>query len=458
MAKQLIFNIFTLNSVSHIFHGMWRHPDSKALQHNDLDTWLELARLAERGCIDTIFIADLAGQQGVYRGSTDMLAERGINFPVSDPEMLLSAMIATTENLGFVYTRSMIQQPPFSFARAASTLDHLSKGRVGWNIVTSYLENAYLNVGHTELTDHDERYRRAQEYMEVVYKLWEGSWEDDAIIADREKGIFADPSKIHRIDHVGEHYSVQGPHLVEPSPQRTPVLFQAGASEAGRDFASRHAEGIFLMADSPADAAAFIDDVRARLVAAGRQPDDAKFIAGTSIIVGSTEEEAERKAAELDEYVDGESLLAQYSGVFGADLAALAPDMPLAELAQQTSAVRGILEMFIDRLPADSNPTVADLGKYFSSQYRIVGTPESIADTLQAWADAGVDGFNIIQMTTPGTYTEFIDHVVPVLQARGMMKREYAPGTLREKLFPGRAARLNDRHPTQGYRKTTMPV
>lgn len=452
MPKQLSYHFFTMNSTSPWYLGMWRHPNDRALEHTDVDVWLELARIAERGCVDSIFIADLAGQMGPFRGGYDLVAERCLNFPVSDPAAVVAAMLSVTKNLGFVWTSSIIQYHPFTFARNISTLDHLSKGRIGWNIVTSYLENSYRNVGLGELTEHDARYIWADEYLEVTEKLWEGSWDDDAVIADRERGIFADPAKIHRINHVGERYSVEGPHLVEPSPQRTPVLFQAGASERGRNFAAQQAEGIFVMAENPAAVPALVDDIGKRLVAAGRQRRDAQIIQGLSFVVGSTEEEAQAKAADLEQYLDKEAAMAQSSGVFGIDLSEADPDTRLVTLAEEGRGVRGMLRFFIDSLPNGEKATVADLGQFVATRFRVVGTPETIADEVEKWAEAGIDGINIIQWTFPDSYSDFVDHVAPELQKRGLMQSEYRDGTLREKLFPHKGARLADPHPAAGHR------
>ena len=194
----------------------------------------------------------MVGTYAAYGGNRDAAVEEGLQTPVNDPSLLIPAMAAATEDLGFAFTQSVLQEQPFNFARRLSTLDHLTKGRVGWNIVTSYLPDAARNLGYGGLPPHEDRYRRAEEYMQVVYKLLEGSWEDDAVIRDVERGIYADPAKIHDIDHGGEFYpDVPGPHLAEPSPQRTPVLFQAGTSERGRDFAARNAEAIFIIARTP---------------------------------------------------------------------------------------------------------------------------------------------------------------------------------------------------------------
>jgi len=264
MSGRLRFNAFSMNCVSHIHHGQWVRPDTRQMDYTDLETWVELAQLLERGKFDALFLADVVGTYDSYRGSRDVSVSEGLQIPVNDPSLLIPAMAYATDDLGFAFTHSVLQEHPFNFARRISTLDHLTDGRVAWNIVTSYLENAARNLGYGTLPPHEERYARADEYVEVLYKLLEGSWEDDAVIRDVERRIYADPAKIHDIDHVGAHYDVVGPHLAEPSLQRVPVLFQAGASDFGREFAARNAEAIFIAGRTPQGARAHVEDVRAR--------------------------------------------------------------------------------------------------------------------------------------------------------------------------------------------------
>ncbi|MEV0685289.1 LLM class flavin-dependent oxidoreductase [Nocardia sp. NPDC050378] len=449
----MLFNLFIMNTPSHISHGMWRHPESRSLEYNDLDLWVDMARIAERGKFDAIFMADIFGLYGEFRGSWDAIAEHAVQFPVSDPSMLISAMAHATSDLGFIYTNSILQQHPFSFARSASTLDHLTKGRIGWNVVTSVSKNGSRSMGLPSIVEHDERYRWAQEYVEVTYKLWEGSWEDDAMVKDRAAGVMSDPRKIHKINHKGERYSVEGPHLVEPSPQRTPTLFQAGASSAGMAFAARHAEGVFMISGPPQASAAKIAKVKALAAEAGRGPDEILFMEGLTFVVGSTEEEARRKEAEYDEWNDVEAQMAVMSGTIGVDLGSADPDQPLTDLIETAPGMRGTIQLVIDTVRGRT-ATVRDLLAFSTKQWRVVGTPESIADKIEEYHAAGVDGINIMSMLVPGTYTDFADHVIPVLQERGLAQREYAPGTLREKLFPGSGPRLGDNHPVASYRKS----
>jgi long-chain alkane monooxygenase len=442
---RLRFNAFSMNCVSHIHHGQWAREDSRSMDYTDLDAWIELAQLLDRGKFDALFLADVVGTYAAYGGSRDAAVEEGLQTPVNDPSLLIPAMAAATENLGFAFTQSVLQEQPFNFARRLSTLDHLTKGRVGWNIVTSYLPDAARNLGYGGLPSHEDRYRRAEEYMQVVYKLLEGSWEDDAVIRDVENGIYADPAKIHDIDHRGEFYpDVPGPHLAEPSPQRTPVLFQAGTSEWGRDFAARNAEAIFIIARTPAGARETIDDIRGRAAAVGRDPEDIVFFQGMSFIVGGTEAEAQAKAEEYDQGASARGYAAHMGGAMGVDLADIDLDAPVGEIEQYNT--QGIVKGILEAAP-DKTATFGDLLAYRSIN-RIIGTPEQVADRLQEWADAGVGGINMPYYVTPGSFRDFIDGAAPELQRRGLMQSEYTPGTLREKLADGEhEARLPDTHP-----------
>ena len=279
MPRRMLMNAFHMNCVSHIQHGYWVREDSRQTEYTQLDPWVDLAKILEKGCFDAIFLADVVGVYDIYRGTSDTAIMEGMQVPVNDPAMLISAMAHATENLGLAFTSSVFQSHPFTFARQMSTLDHLTRGRVAWNIVTTYLPNTAANYGFDELPSHAERYDLADEYLDVTYKLWEGSWEDDAVMRDTKRGIYADPAKIHPINHVGKRFKVAGPHLSEPSPQRTPLLFQAGSSTRGRQFAAKHAECIFIVESlkSLSGAVNVIDDVRTQAVQQGRNPDDILF-------------------------------------------------------------------------------------------------------------------------------------------------------------------------------------
>jgi len=445
--RPLHFAAFVMNTASHITHGLWRAPDGEQLRFNELDLWVDLAKRLEAGGFDAIFFADVVGLYGDYDGGWEHHAKLGLQIPSNDPLVILSALASHTEHLGLAFTAGPIQEPPFNFARRVSTLDHASNGRIAWNIVTGALENGWRNFGHDGLLAHDDRYAWADEYLDVLYKLWEGSWDDGALLADRASGVYADPSKIHKIHHVSERYRVEGPHLVAPSPQRTPLLFQAGSSPVGRDFAARNAEAQFIVSPDPEKARALIDDTRRLVEQHGRHRDDLKFFQGLSFVVGSTEEEARRKEADLEERIDIDGMIAHFGGSLGIDLGAYEADTPI-DLIHTEGGQSGLAWL---RESVDGRtPTLGDLTRLRARGTRIVGTPEQIADRLARWREAGVDGVNVINQVIPGSYDELIEHVFPVLRERGLARDGYAEGTLRRKLFG--SDRLPDRHPAAAYR------
>ncbi|RLA44182.1 MAG: LLM class flavin-dependent oxidoreductase [Gammaproteobacteria bacterium] len=445
MATPLLFSAFVMNTASHILHGVWRQPDGHQINFNSLDLWVDLAKELEAGLFDAIFFADVTGLYSKYKGSHRKHIEMGLQIPSNDPSVILSALAYNTEHLGLALTSNIMQEHPFNFARKMSTLDHASNGRIAWNIVTNPLTNAAHNFGQ-DLTPHDERYEWASEYVDVAYKLWEGSWDDGALLQDRKSGISGDYDKIHRINHVGERYSVEGPHLVSPSPQRTPLLFQAGSSEAGMNFAAANAEAQFLVVPRPEIAASVIETTRNLLPKYGRSREDIKFFQGLSFMVGSTEAEAARKSNELDEAIDLPAMMAHLGGGIE-ELDAYDLDQPLADI--KTEGIRSILD-WVQASVKGRKATVRDFAIRSGRSGRVTGTPEQIADRLEIWQAAGIDGINVINATIPGSYTEFITHVMPELQKRGLAKREYTPGTLRHKLF-GRDT-LSDTHPAAAYR------
>lgn len=452
--RPLRFFAFVMNTNSHIQHGLWRHPDAQQHDFTALRMWLDLARTLERGRFDAIFFADVLGLYGPAVGDYSVNAREGLQFPNNDPSVLLGALTAVTEHLGLVFTSSVLQAHPFEFARRVSTLDHLSGGRVGWNVVTSAQESAARNFGFDGLEEHDERYRWAEEYLEVVYKLWEGSWDDGALVVDKALGhpadaVYADARGIHRIDHVGARYKVAGPHQSSPSPQRTPVIFQAGSSPAGSAFAARHAEGQFVLTSGLEKTRALIGDTRAKAAAAGRDPADLAFFLGSSFVVGSTEQEATQKEAELDEYLSSDGFLLHSNLAFDPETGEpLDPDTPLSQLSTNTNVSH---LKWMRELSPDPDPRVRDLATLAAKlRGRIVGTPEQIADRLAEWQGAGVDGINVMNWMLPGSFEEFVDEVMPVLQERDLAQREYTEGTLRRKLFGH--DQLPDGHPGRAYR------
>lgn len=433
MSKQIRFNAFQMNTVSHQSPGLWTHPRDNGHRYTDPDHWTELARLLEAGRFDAIFLADVLGAYDVYEGSADAALRHAVQAPLNDPLALIPLMSQVTTHLGFGVTCALTYEHPYTFARRISTLDHLTRGRIGWNIVTGYLDSAARNLGLDRQLSHDERYDLADEYMEVVHKLWEQSWEDDAVVNDKARGVYADPAKIHPINHEGKYYKVPGFHLCEPSPQRTPVLYQAGTSPRGTAFAAKHAECTFVSGPSKKVVKKYVDDLRA----VGSE--QLKIYAQALIITAPTEAEAHAKHAEYRSHIDIEAALALLSGWTGVDFSKFALDATIEYI--DSDAGRSALASFSQ---ADPNRkwTVREAAEFIGLGGRgpvLVGDPRQVADQLEAWQDeTGIDGFNLAFAVAHESMRDVVELIVPELQKRGRYRKEYAAGTLREKLF-GRA-------------------
>ncbi|WP_166358344.1 LLM class flavin-dependent oxidoreductase [Pseudomonas akapageensis] len=441
--KKILLNAFNMNCIGHINHGLWTHPRDTSTQYKTLEYWTELARLLERGLFDGLFIADIVGVYDVYQNSVDVPLKESIQLPVNDPLLLVSAMAAVTRHLGFGLTANLTYEPPYLFARRMSTLDHLSRGRVGWNIVTGYLDSAAKAMGLHEQPEHDRRYDQADEYLQVLYKLWEGSWENDAVLNDPQQRIYAQPDKVHKVKHQGEFYQVEGYHLCEPSPQRTPVLFQAGSSERGLAFAGEHAECVFISGQNKASTRAQVDKVRASALAAGRDADAIKVFMGVSVIVAETEQLARAKYEEYLRYASAEAGVAHFSSSTGIDFAEYGLDEPIQYVKSNAiqSATKSLQNNDWTRRKLLDQHALG--GRYIT----LVGSAEQVADELESWiAETGLDGFNLTRTVTPESYVDFIDLVIPELQRRGSYKTEYESGSLREKLFRGGQAHLPAQH------------
>ncbi|SDJ99462.1 LLM class flavin-dependent oxidoreductase [Sediminibacillus albus] len=455
MPKQIILNAFEMNSSMHNSHGLWKHPKSERHRnYKDLDYWVNLAKLLEKGKFDAVFFADVLGIYDVYQNSKTPSIRDGLQVPVNDPALVVSAMANATNHLSFAITVSTTYEPPFGNARRFSTLDHLTKGRVAWNIVTSYLPNAARNFGLENMIKHDERYEIADEYLDVSYKLWEGSWKDGAVVEDKQSGTLVDPAKVNEINHSGKYFKVEGPHLSEPSLQRTPVLYQAGTSERGRAFAARHAECIFVGGPTPERIRYYINDIKERAEKHGRNPDQMKFFSFLNVIVGETTAEAEQKYAEYAEHWSASAAKAQY-GASGYDIAEyeqIDRSLPF-EYSKKTEG--GHYKAATLTKDAPKKLTVGEVLDRFETLDRdsiIVGNPEEVVDAIQfQFEQSGVDGFNLNHFVTPGDLEAFIDLVVPLLQRRGLYKKTYKPGTLREKLFSQKSL-LPEDHPGSKYR------
>jgi FMN-dependent oxidoreductase (nitrilotriacetate monooxygenase family) len=452
MARRIRLNAFDMNCVGHQSPGLWAHPRDRSWQYKDLDYWTGLARTLERGLFDGIFIADVIGYYDVYQGSAENAIRHAAQIPVNDPIQLVSAMALVTEHLGFGVTASTGFEHPYTFARRLATADHLSKGRFGWNIVTSYLESGARNTGTAGLPRHDDRYEVANEYLDVIYKLLEGSWEDGAVLRDRGRRVFTDPAKVHEIRHYGKHFTVPGYHMSEPSPQRTPLLYQAGASGPGRAFAAKHAECIFVAAPTKTVLRDYVADIRRRAAAEGRDPRSVYTYNLQTVILGETDAAAREKFEEYRQYFTFDGAMVFMSGWTGIDFSRYAPGDLVRKV--DTNAVVSLVAALAEGDP-DKRWTIEELaawGGIGGVGPVLVGSPATVADMLQEWVeDTDVDGFNLAYAVTPETFEDVVDLLVPELQRRGVYPREYAAGTLREKLF-GRGAHLPAEHPGARYR------
>ncbi|MDQ4138374.1 MAG: LLM class flavin-dependent oxidoreductase [Actinomycetota bacterium] len=452
MTKPIMLNAFEMLVPAFQSPGLWRHPDDQSHRYTELAYSVDLARTLESGGFTGIFLADILGQYDVYGGNGDAAMRGGVQYPILDPTVLIPALAAATEHIGVGVTVSTTYEHPYLLARRFTTLDHFTKGRVGWNIVTSYQDSAARNLGLDAQAPHDERYERADEYMDVVYKLWEASIEDDAIVADRESGVFVDPSKVHKIDHRGRYFTVPGPALAQPSPQRTPLLFQAGASPRGLTFAATHAEAIFFNGYSTQLVRGWVDRVRSDLVAAGRSADAVKIFTMATVIVAETDEEAQAKYEDYQRYIDPDAALALFGGWTGIDLEGADLDSPIEHV--QSEAHQSALATFT-RLDPDRVWTIREMAKFISIGGRgpvIVGSPTTVVDELERWmVDADVDGFNLSSVIRPGGEEDFVRLVSPELRRRGRLPEARPGQTFREAVL-GKGPRLADDHVGASFR------
>ncbi len=324
MPREIRLNAFDMACVGHIQHGLWTHPRDRSCDYTRLDHWVGLARLLERGLFDGLFLADVLGVYDVYGGSPAASLRNAVQVPLLDPMALVPAMAHATTHLGFGVTCNLAYETPFLFARRMATLDHLTAGRIGWNIVTGYLDSAARAMGLDAQMAHDDRYDLADEYMRLVYALWEGGWRDDAVVRDRAGGIYTDPSRVRAVHHAGPQYRLDAVPLWEPSPQRTPVLYQAGSSDRGRIFAARHAECVFVNASTRANVRRIVDDLRARAA-----PRPIQVFVGATVVTGRTEREAQEKLADYRRHASVEGALAHASASLGIEFERFGMDEPV---------------------------------------------------------------------------------------------------------------------------------
>lgn len=428
MQRQLHVNLFVLGYGHH--EAAWRHPGAHELALTDIGYYQDIARRAEKGFLDSLFFADIVALDPDL-GSTGQVW--------LEPITTLGALAVQTDRIGLIATVSTTFTEPYNLARQMASLDHISKGRVGWNVVTTWSVPANRNFSRTGQESHSDRYERADEYMAVVNGLWDG-WADGAVIADRRSGVYVRPGSIRPTNHAGASYQVAGPLNIPRGPQGRPVIVQAGSSDTGRDFAARHAEAVFTAHMEKATAQEFYRDLKARVVAAGRPANQTLILPGISPMLAGTESEARRLARELDELADPEVGRKRLSGRFGAhDFSHLPLDRPLSPedfpAPETVQAARSRTEVIIG-LVRRERPTLRQLLASLAGargHYRLAGTPEQLADLMADWfADGAADGFNLMPPVLPFMLDAFISEVLPILQRRGLFRTAYEGRTLRE--------------------------
>ena len=431
MPRHIHLISFQINSPMNHTVLSWAHPDDNRLQAmSDLSLWIDMARTLERGLFDALFFADTPGVFDRYKDRMDEAIRYGVCWPSMDPITLLGAIAGATTHLGLAATMSTGPHHPYSVVRQLSTLDYMSGGRVGWNIVTGHLRGEHRAYGLPEL-DHDERYERAEEYMEICHALWNSAGEG-GIIADKAGGIFADPGKIARIEHDGKYFRCHTVAAAPPSPQGRPVLYQAGSSGRGQQFAMKHADVVFAIQPNLPGMMKFMADFRQAAVTCGRAvPPGVTF--GIQPIVGGTEEEAQKKLDDLIERLPLEGAIARLSGTMGVDFSAMDLDQPLADMAVPGS--QGLMKAFAN-IVGDRPLTLREVAIRWGLSVgmpQIVGSPEQVAGRMeQIWRETGCHGFNITPHVMPSSIDDIVDQVVPILQKRGIYPAEYQGKTLRD--------------------------
>jgi len=426
VSRQLRLNAFLMSTGHH--EASWRLEESDPRSNTDVAHFVRLAQTAERGLMDSVFFAD----------SPSLFGEVGRRPAGSlEPTVLLTAMGAATSYIGLIATASTSYNDPFNLARRFATLDHVSGGRAGWNIVTTATLEAARNFGLDELPAHADRYRRAREFVEVAAKLWD-SWEDDAVVADKAAGEWGDPDKVHPIEHVGQHFRIAGALNLPRSPQGRPVLVQAGSSEDGRDFAAQHAEAIFTAQQTLEDAQEFYADIKARAATFGRDPDKLLVLPGIVPAIGSTEAEARTLEEELDRLILPDFARRQLARTLRVAPERLQLDEQLPDDLPSEDQIEGAKSRYtlIVTLARREGLTVRQLiGRLGGGRGHrtFSGTPEQVADAIEHWFTSGAaDGFNVMPPALPSGLEAFVDHVVPILQQRGLFRTAYEGTTLRE--------------------------
>ncbi|NEM89962.1 NtaA/DmoA family FMN-dependent monooxygenase [Galbitalea soli] len=453
MPKEIVLGAFEEFTPSFISNG-WPHERSTPAGFATLPYWQSLARELDAAGFDFLFFADALGYPMDDAGEVpEVVIREAVQFPVHDPLTIVSALAATVDRLGFVVTASTTSEQPYLLARRFATLDTLTGGRVGWNVVTSDMQQALVKLlGLRSVTPHDRRYDRADEFIDVALQLWEGGWSEDAAVVDKAARVFTDPARVHRIRHEGEFFSLDGYFPVSPGPQRTPTLFQAGASTRGVEFAARIAECVFIQERDPAKAAALVARIRAEVAARGRRGDSVKVINSISVVTAPTPAAAQSLRDSLTAAPSRDAMAALYLGWSGVNLLGIDPDTPVDELSTQVGQTT--LAMYQGQ--GMTVGTVLDALARTLGGTKVTGTPDSVAADIETLVrDTDVDGF-LIEHSFGGiaTYRDFIDEVMPRLRDRGLLPADPRHGSLREMLTGAPTPRLQAGHPGVGFRPT----
>ena len=437
MKRQMTLVAFMQAGSTTVYAGSWRHPET---EHGFLTAryYQDLGRTLEAGCFDLMFFDDRLAMPGIYGGSVADAVRLGARPVKLDLSIVLGAVAGATRSIGLGATYSTTYYAPFHVARTFATLDHLSGGRAAWNVVTSVNDSEAQNYGFDETLGHDQRYDRADEFLEATTALWD-TWEDDALILDREGGVFADPDKVHELNHKGEWFQVRGPLTVPRTPQGRPVLLQAGSSGRGRDFAARWAELIFTGDPNIDIARSHLIDQKARIGDGGRDPDSVKMCPMAYVVTGESRAQAEeREQMLLHDLIDPTATLTLLSELMNYDFSGLELDAPITdELVESVSGIRGLVQNIKKHIGGDT-VTLADLAGHRATLLqgpRFVGTGAEVADQMQDWFDSGAcDGFVLAATHVPGAYDDVVQLVVPELQRRGLFRDRYTGATLRDHL------------------------
>ncbi len=433
--RQMHLIAFLMTGPTGHHHGAWRHPESDVDGILQPERYEHLARVLEAGCFDGLFFADILGLYDLYGGSYETMVGRGGQVCLLDPALVLPMMARVTRHIGLGLTYSSTFNHPYQIARMLGTLDHLSGGRAAWNVVASTSTLEARNFGLEEMPGRAQRYDRADEVLEACCALWD-SWEDGALLLDRASGAFADPAKIHYANYAGQWIRTRGPLTTPRSPQGRPVIMQAGSSDRGRAFGARWGEVIFTLQHRKEDMQAFYADFKSRMAALGRAPEECVVLPSIDVVLGETESIARERAEHVNSLVDTQLGLAQMSGHIGIDLARFDPDQPLQDIAVETGS-RGSFDVILQGTRAEGL-TLGEAARRFATSElcpQLVGTAEMVADRLtDLFADHACDGFVLTPTLSPGMFEEFGRAVVPVLQRRGVFRREYTGRTLRENL------------------------